>query len=40
MRNFIVKRFALDYMTKAWGLKFNFVRAATFIYPLMVLTTG
>lgn len=37
MRRFIVKHFALDYMTIAFGYGFNFTRSATFIYPLVVL---
>lgn len=37
MRKFIVKHFALDYITKAFGYTINFVRPATIIFPLFVL---
>lgn len=37
MRNFIVKYFALDYITKAFGYTINFVRPATIIFPLFVI---
>lgn len=37
MRKFIVKYFAMDYICRAFGYTFNFVRAATFIFPLFVL---
>lgn len=34
MRKFIVKRFALDYMCKAFGRIFFFPRASAIMYPL------
>lgn len=37
MRKFIVKHFALDYICKVYGYTFNFVRPATFIFPLFVI---
>lgn len=37
MRKFIVKHFAMDYICKVFGYTFNFVRPATFIFPLFVL---
>lgn len=37
MRTFLVRFFALDYITKLCGYKINFTRSATVIYPLFVI---
>ncbi len=38
VRQFIVKHFALDYMSKIFGKYYNAPRASRIIYPLMVVT--
>lgn len=37
MRKFIVKHYALDYMTKLFGMSVKFTRSASIIYPNMIL---
>lgn len=37
MKKIIIKHFAFDYYTKAFGYAVNFKRPATIIFPLMVL---
>lgn len=38
MRNFLIRMFGLDYMSKLWGMNLKWTRSATIIYPSFVLT--